>query len=75
MHGNVVEWCSDWYDNKLAGGVDPEGPASGSCRVLRAGSGWRYGPVLCRSASRGISDPSARYDSMGFRVARSQSVK
>jgi formylglycine-generating enzyme required for sulfatase activity len=74
MHGNVREWCSDWYQANLAGGVDPEGPVGGSYRVYRGGS-WRNDPVDCRSAHRNLLDPSRRIDDLGFRVARSQSVK
>ena len=74
MHGNVWEWCSDWHDNdkKLSGGVDPVGPGGGSYRVLRGGSWWGN-PGSCRSADRDV--PSYRGDDLGFRVARSQSVK
>ena len=74
MHGNAREWCSDWYDGKLAGGVDPEGPTRGSSRVYRGGS-WESSKFDCRSADRGQVDPSYRSYSLGFRVVRSQSVK
>ena len=73
-HGNVWEWCSDWYATNLAGGVDPVGPAGGSNRVYRGG-GWGSYPVHCRSAYRCNGGPSSRFDGLGFRVARSQSVK
>jgi len=35
MHGNVLEWCSDYYSKELAGGTDPPGPSGGSFRVYR----------------------------------------
>ena len=74
MHGNVAEWCSDWYGEKLSGGADPVGPEGGSDRVLRGG-GYLDSPGLCRSASRHLSDPPYRADHLGFRVARSQSAQ
>ena len=74
MHGNVFEWCSDWYGEALSGGVDPAGPNGGSSRVFRGG-GWRRFPGLGRSAARSINVPSYRSYSLGFRVARSQSVQ
>ena len=73
MHGNVFEWCSDWYDGKLRGGVDPIGPEEGSSRVLRGGGWWRN-PCDCRSANRDCAVPSI-HRALGFRVARSQSVQ
>ena len=75
MHGNVGEWCSDWYGEKLFGGTDPLGPERGSGRVIRGG-GWRNYAGYCRSAYRYYGcDPSFRSDSLGFRVARSQSAQ
>ena len=74
MHGNVCEWCSDWYGEKLSGGTDPEGPNGGSARVIRGG-GWRNDSGSCRSAFRDRNVPSYRHDYLGFRVARSQSVQ
>jgi formylglycine-generating enzyme required for sulfatase activity len=74
MHGNVFEWCSDWYDGKLRGGVDPIGPEEGSSRVLRGGGWWFY-PGGCRSAFRFNFAPPSRLNGLGFRVARSQSVQ
>lgn len=68
MHGNVWEWCSDWYDNKLIGGEDPVGPNSGSDRVGRGG-GWGYAAVDCRSAYRSRITPDYRNDFLGFRVS------
>ena len=74
MHGNVSEWCSDWYDDPLTGGVDPVGPEEGSGRVFRGGS-WGDDPGGCRSASRHGFVPSFRFNYLGFRVARSQSAQ
>ena len=74
MHGNVWEWCSDRYGNALPGGADPVGPEGGSNRVFRGG-GWRNSPDYCRSANRNSSVPSYRSNSLGFRVARSQSAQ
>ncbi|HOD84247.1 MAG: Serine/threonine-protein kinase pkn1 [Planctomycetes bacterium ADurb.Bin126] len=70
MHGNVYEWCSDWYHHDYraqATTVDPQGPASGKVRVVRGGC-WFFGPRICRSARRGGYDPSDRYSGDGFRV-------
>ncbi len=69
MHGNVCECCSDWYDDYPSGAVtDPQGPASGSDRVLRGGS-WDDDARHCRSASRARFDPDIRFSLLGLRVA------
>jgi len=69
MHGNVWEWCSDWYADSYANANtrDPAGPSSGSNRVLRGGR-WCDDPRVCRSADRDGFGPSDRGDSVGFRV-------
>jgi formylglycine-generating enzyme required for sulfatase activity len=75
MHGNVYEWCQDWFGNYPSGAqVDPTGPASGSYRVDRGGS-WGSSARFCRSAFRGRSTPSRRYNGLGFRLVRAQVAK
>ena len=69
MHGNVWEWTHDWYGDKLPGGKDPQGPASGSYRVLRGG-GWYDFAVFLRSASRNVLGPGDRGRVIGFRLVR-----
>jgi formylglycine-generating enzyme required for sulfatase activity/tRNA A-37 threonylcarbamoyl transferase component Bud32 len=68
MHGNVWEWCGDWYAEEQFGGVDPTGAASGANRVERGGS-WFSSAADCRAALRGSDGPSNRIDDLGFRPA------
>jgi formylglycine-generating enzyme required for sulfatase activity len=77
MHGNVYEWCLDWYDNYPEGPViDPMGPKSIqedpeiACRVVRGGC-YDDTADMCRSAQRSGRRPSERDYYVGFRVALS----
>jgi formylglycine-generating enzyme required for sulfatase activity len=71
MHGNVREWCADWFDAKYYANSpvdDPRGPASGSHRVYRGG-GWLNYAWDCRSANRYLLSPDIRPLILGFRLA------
>jgi formylglycine-generating enzyme required for sulfatase activity len=69
MHGNLWEWCWDWYESYGGDATDPTGPASGSDRVLRGGCDGNAA-YFCRSAYRAYGDPAGWSDGYGFRLCR-----
>ncbi len=76
MHGNVWQWCQDWYGNAYPSGgtTNPTGPSSGSSRVLRGGS-WGNGAGRCSASYRLNVDPDSRNYYSGFRVVYSGARK
>lgn len=70
MHGNVLEFCSDWYAADyyaVSPPVDPQGPATGEFRILRGGD-WSSGHPACRASKRYRDKPAIRSSNLGFRV-------
>jgi len=70
MHGNVWEWCADWYGAYPPDDVtNPQGPSSGNAHILRGGC-WRRSAASCRSAARGQAPLPNRDFDLGFRLVR-----
>jgi formylglycine-generating enzyme required for sulfatase activity len=72
MHGNVHEWCADWFDRNYyarSPGQNPTGPRKGVARALRGGD-WGSEAWYCRCAIRSLSAPTRRSPRVGFRVVR-----
>lgn len=72
MHGNLWEWCHDWFDAsyyQVSPAVDPAGPATGDWHSLRGGS-WGNEPVLIRASNRGFVTPDYLFNFIGFRTVR-----
>ena len=75
MHGNIFEWCRDWYHDRLPGGVDPDlhdrlgvRNGDGTYSRVRRGGAWNDPGRFCRSALRLRYEPERRSDHIGFRV-------
>ncbi len=77
MHGNIFEWCRDWFQDKLPGGTDPDlydakntatKNRTGDLSRVRRGGCWADDGWPCRSAFRLKFEPERRYDHIGFRI-------
>jgi formylglycine-generating enzyme required for sulfatase activity len=75
MHGNIFEWCRDWYHPTLPGGVDPDLSAAKASSRVRRGGCWTDDGWPCRSAFRLRFEPDRRYDHIGFRPVAVQRLK
>jgi formylglycine-generating enzyme required for sulfatase activity len=71
MHGNVFEWCLDWYGEYLSTVNNPTGTSSGTTRVRRGGA-WYRSAYSCRSSFRYDYQPDYKSNGLGFRVVKVQ---
>lgn len=72
VHGNVHEWCLDWFDRNYysqSPSISPGGPLSGLAKALRGGD-WGSEEWYCRCASRSLSSPERRSNRLGFRLIK-----
>ncbi len=75
MHGNIFEWCRDWYHSQLPGGIDPDLSSDAATSRVRRGGCWTDDGWPCRSAFRLRFEPERRFDHIGFRIALVRSKK
>jgi formylglycine-generating enzyme required for sulfatase activity len=77
MHGNVMEWCLDWYQTNLPGGSVTNwfGPQKGTDRVLRGGGFANADPSNFRCADRWHQPPTAKGNGYGFRIVLAPTVE
>ncbi len=72
MHGNMVEWCSDWYgEYNINDKINPKGPETGDIKVFRGGGFW-LPAANSRSACRGGDPPINRGNGLSFRIVKSE---